>query len=142
MYTNAIKFLAFVAVVGAMLSAGDARAAGKYLYRGIAIRGIGPNAHCDAATLVPADNLTGGRASNLSVSCTEDTNTIGDYQRYVGGLLHNRYCVGKIAVIVDKQGSVKTQRTTENRYHCLVNGITPTDLAKSLGSCRVVGGNC
>ncbi len=41
MNTNAIKFLALAAVVGAMLSAGDARAV--ELDTGIAIRGIGAN---------------------------------------------------------------------------------------------------
>ena len=126
MNTNAIKFLAFVAVVGAMLSAGDARAG--ELDTGIVIRGIGAHKTCSAATVVPTGDQIDGRVHNLSVNCTAATSDINKYAAYTAGLPYTKFCVARIFKIVQKSGSVKTDPITGNPYHCLVNNIKVKDL--------------
>ncbi len=93
----ALALFALAAVVGAMLSASDTRAG--ELDTGLVIRGIGGNRTCSAATLVPQDNLSQGRAHNLSVNCTDATTNKDNYAAYTAGLPHNRFCVGRIARI-------------------------------------------
>ena len=38
-------------------------------------------------------------------------------------MVHTKFCVAQIKKIKLKVGSVKTDKLTDNRYHCLVNNI-------------------
>lgn len=117
---------ALAAVVGAMLSASDTRA--DELTTGIAIRGIGANMTCSAATVVPHGDQIDGLAHNLSVNCTDATSNKNNYAAYTAPLPHARFCVARIAKIVWMRGSVKTDPLRGQPYHCLVNNITPKAL--------------
>jgi hypothetical protein len=126
MNANALKFLALATVFGAMLTTSEARADG--LDTGIAIRGIGPTMTCSAETVVPNGDQIDGRAHNLRVNCTAATGNIDNYAAYTGGLPYAKFCVARIAKIVQKSGSVKTDPITGNPNHCLVNNIKVKDL--------------
>ena len=126
MNTNAIKLIVCVAVVGAVLSGGNAWA--HDLDTGIVIRGIGATKTCSAQNVVPTGDQIDGRVHNLSVNCTAVTGDINRYATYTAGLPHTKFCVARILKVVQKSGSVKTDPIVGNPYHCLVNNIRVKDL--------------
>ncbi len=66
----------------------------------------------------------------MSVNCTNATEKIGDYARYISGVgPYSKFCVARITKIKQKSGTVKTDPVTGNRYHCLLNNIEAKDLA-------------
>ncbi len=66
----------------------------------------------------------------MSVNCTNATEKIGDYARYISGLgQYSKFCVARITKIKQKSGTVKTDKLNTNKYHCLLNNISAKDLA-------------
>jgi len=126
MKTTVIRNMACAAIMGAMLSAGNAGA--HDLETGIVIRGIGANRTCSAKTVVPIGDQIDERAHNLSVNCTAVTGDINRFAVYTVGLPYVKFCVARILKIVQKSGSVKTDPLLGNPYHCLLNNIKVKEL--------------